>query len=81
MQFERETVERLARLETKMDIIIADISTVKTTQKDCPARKAYLSEEFIKSKNDKSVSRLYGFTGWIVAIIAGLVNLSSCLRD
>lgn len=69
---EHETIDRLARLETKMDSVLETVKEVKSNQEICPARTDYLANRHVLAKRDLSRSRIYSTTGWILAIVAGL---------
>jgi hypothetical protein len=73
-QFDIDTTDRLARLETKMDAVLETVKSVHVKQDTCPARTAYLANKHVLTENELKRARIYGFTGWLLALTAGVLN-------
>lgn len=82
MEIDVESRERLVRVETKLDTLIDSVSVIKKTQADCPARNSYLANKRVSEAEDqqreraiKKDSRLFGWTGWALAVVGGISQI------
>jgi hypothetical protein len=64
-----EVRERVARIETKIDVLSDLVKEVKINQSECPARAGYLAGEYSRKRQITLEGRLFGWTGWIVAAV------------